>query len=186
VSFCLFFVVWASIDQGVSWVPLISNDGINPYTNASAKSFTPRYGHSSKVTMDGVILVWGGITRTSTFLDLWMSFDGGFNFVECPIANNPPFLTEGQGSVITSDGELIVMGGYDSTSGLFLYSVSKTNFSLNNPTLLAAMCNGTQLPADGVGLQSWPLSINLGSRNVCVQWYLKFLVVGFVFQMLLL
>lgn len=188
--------VWASIDQGESWTPLILDGGRNPHpaTIPSVRSFAPhRTWHSVKVTSNGVILLFGGTDFFHTLRDLWMSFDGGYNFVECAVEeSNPSYFMQGQGAVLTSAGELILVGGtwYDPIPEIFQnFRVTKTPFSLNNSTFLAQMC-GTQLPADGVGLRRWPIAMNSSisaSSHVGVQWsYLIIVILVILLQNLLI
>lgn len=187
--------VWASIDHGVSWVPFILDGGRNPHptTVPTVRSFSPRTWHSVKVTARGVILLFGGIYNSSTLTDLYVSFDGGYNFFECAVeASSPPFFIASQGSVLTPEGELILVGGeyYEAGSPGIIFNtrVTKTSFSLNNSTYLAEMC-GTQLPAEGVGLRRWPTTLNTSisaSSDNGVQWcYLHVVVLVVLVQNLL-
>ena len=147
--------VWASSDEGATWVQL---------TNSS---FGARAFAAATVTDTGILFVAGGFSTdsstSSAFGDLWASFDGGYTWSLCtntltprqsPVLAFNPFhstLAYGMGFGSSSGGGPLVL------NDLYYAGVS-------DPAAVADDC-GTTIPSAGVGLTQWPASVSGSSST---------------------
>ena len=154
--------LWASSDQATSWTQI----------NARPP-FGPRWGHGGVVTSAGVLVVWGGMNSptglyedTTTYRDVWASFDGGYNWHECNVpgtAAQKLWIRGEQGAVLNAAGQLVLAAGYgygappETAFQVRYRDVWRTTFSLQDTRELAARCGGVGvIPAAGPGMRTWP------------------------------
>ena len=150
--------VWASSDEGASWVQITAN-----------AAWGPRWGHVGAITAAGVLLVLGGLNnedptqpnRQTTYKDMWASFDGGYSWGKCDVRDGDTnaFIRGEQALALTDAEELLLGTGYlwDGEARQEFNDLWKSTFSLSNYDALAVMCHST-IPQRGIGLTSWPSS----------------------------
>lgn len=98
--------VWMSTDYGTTWTEM----------NASA-GWTGRDSLSSVATYDGGIVLTGGrIGGTTCLNDTWRSMDKGRTWIRMN-ASSGWMPRKAHSTVVTSDGTIILTGGYDCTGG---------------------------------------------------------------------
>ena len=150
--------VWASSDAGETWAAV----------NARPP-FGPRWGHGGWVNKDGVLIMWGGLNAlnglygsTTTYREVWASFNGGYDWHLCPTPPNALFLRGEQGATVNANGQLIMVGGYayaeNGQPQVRYNDVWRTDFSVENTEALAQRCGGASvvIPPEGVGMRRWP------------------------------
>ena len=149
--------VWASSDAGETWAAV----------NARPP-FGPRWGHGGWVNKDGVLIMWGGLNAlnglygsTTTYREVWASFNGGYDWHLCPTPPNALFLRGEQGATVNANGQLIMVGGYayaeNGQPQVRYNDVWRTDFSVENTEALAQRCGGASvvIPPEGVGMRRW-------------------------------
>ena len=157
--------VWASSDEGRSWAVINANPG-----------FPPRWGHGGWVTKDGVLLVWGGLNtptgiyaNTITNRDMWASFNGGYNWVQCNTPNTDWIRGE-QGVAVSPAGNMVLVAGYAYTENNVFQvrynDVWSTNWNVDDSAQVAARCGGVAVPAGGPGIRTWPNPTPVPSNTV--------------------
>ena len=142
--------IWASSDQGATWVQLASS------------SFGGRYQHAAAVTTDGVLFVLGGAANDPLYNgnitskpDMWASFDGGYTWALCTNTLPP---RDGAAMVYNPYTKQLIYGKGQNTSASG--DVTEMNdlytADVSDAAAVASSC-GTTLPSEGVGLTRWPL-----------------------------
>lgn len=96
----MFNDVWRSADNGATWTRVTANAG-----------WSPRYGHSMIVMEDGSIILTGGVSFGSGYLnDVWRSQDGGSTWTR--INANAGWVHRFFHSTIAMpDGSILLTGG---------------------------------------------------------------------------
>ncbi len=143
--------VWASSDEGASWVQL------------AATSFGPRFLHSAAVTPDGVLFVIGGLAAavnsstngSASLTDMWASFDGGYTWSLC--TNSLPPRDTAAVTYDPQSGQLIYGLGFDSTADGDPVRNDLYSARANDASVVATAC-GTTVPSAGAGIKRWPLT----------------------------
>ena len=164
--------VWATSDGGVTWAQLAGAgmDGETPM-------WSKRWGHAAVITEAGVLVVTGGTDSVTgrpenqvTKKDMWVSWDGGYNWQQCKLcppssgsnrdACNPDFIRTEQAAQLTTDEKLLLSTGYTHYNGsrrIGYSDVWQSAVSLSDHAALARVCGGEEyIPAAGVGLRTWP------------------------------
>jgi PKD repeat protein len=98
--------VWQSTDNGLTWMQKTPGAG-----------WTGREGHSAVTMPDGSIVLMGGFDNTiGPRNDVWKSTDKGATWTQVigSAGWTPRYL---QTSVVMPDGSIVLMGGYDNTTG---------------------------------------------------------------------
>ena len=93
--------VWQSTDNGATWTQVTGN-----------AEWTGREGHSTVVMPDGSIVLLGGMDESFVFKnDVWQSTDNGATWTQ--VTGNAEWAgREGPSCVVTSDGAIILTGGF--------------------------------------------------------------------------
>ena len=117
----------------------------------------------------------GAYTATTTYRDVWASFDGGYTWRECNVPGTDAqklWIRGEQGAVVNAQGHLVLAAGYGYGSPpeagfqVRYRDVWRTTFSLEDTRALAARCGGLNaIPAAGAGMRTWP-GAALNERNV--------------------
>ena len=149
--------VWASSDEGYSWVQITDH-----------APWQPRWGHVGAITAAGVLLVIGGVNNPdpqqrnlmTTYKDVWASFDGGYTWGQCDVRDGDTnaFIRGEQAVALTDAEELLLGTGYlyeGNAPREDFKDMWKSSFSLSNYDALAVMCH-SGIPESGIGLTSWP------------------------------
>ena len=136
--------VWASSDEGATWVQL------------TTASFGQRLQYAAAVTDSGILFVLGGQTsdRHPTLqTDMWASFDGGYTWSVC--TNSLPPRTSAVMAYNSYTQQLMYGMGFNATANGPMSLNDLYSADVSGPDTVAAMC-GTSVPAAGVGLTLWP------------------------------
>jgi len=89
-----------SIDGGSTWQP----------RNSTSPLWSPRALHSLTIAQSGLLIVAGGQNDTATFNDVWVSANGGFDWVlATSAAGFPP--RSGHALLVDAHGSPVVIGG---------------------------------------------------------------------------
>lgn len=164
-------IVWASVNQGVTW------------TNLGAAQWTPRYHNKVVATKDGVLVSYGGSYQPPPTSggnneihdvyqnDLWVSMNGGFTWGLCSSAVLPAYQNTSSPTYARGSGRQDPLMQVDPNTG-FLYLGSGREYnsagtreyvgdlyvstiSLFSISAVASACN-VRVPYAGVGLTSAP------------------------------
>jgi len=152
--------VWASSDEGATWVQL------------AASSFGVRLYAAAAVSDEGVMFVLGGLIVANNSLtslsDMWASFDGGYSWSLCSDAL-PPRDTATM--VYNSNTQQLMYGlGYSRgfnrslPGGGFLRMNDLYTADVTDVYAVATMCGAT-VPAAGPGLTRWPATAGSSSTG---------------------
>ena len=139
--------VWASSDDGVTWVPV-----------TAAAPFIRRDSGSAEVTAAGLIVLAGGQTSypsVEVLNDVWVSADGGYTWGLC--VNDSSWSDRREVStVFDADEALYVLGGRSATSNYRVFNdVYRSTIQFSNLRLVQSACS-ISIPACGPGLTCWP------------------------------
>ena len=124
--------VYYSTDGGNVWQP----------RNSTSALWSPRAFHSLTVAPSGLLIVAGGQNDATTFNDVWLSFNGGIDWV---LATNAAGFQprSGHAFLLDAHGSPVVIGGsqyYPSSSAAVYNDVwSLASLNLNNLTATAAL-----------------------------------------------
>ena len=160
--------VWVTSDGGVHWTQLAG-----PGVDNDTPMWSRRWGHAAVITEAGVIIVSGGTDSTTgrnadqiTKKDMWVSWDGGYNWHQCKLCPtnqntcNPDFVRTEQAAQLTKDEKLLLSTGYTHYNGsrrIGYSDVWESAISLADHVALARVCGGEEyIPAAGTGLRKWP------------------------------
>ena len=136
VSTAYYNDVYYSTDAGNTWQP----------RNSTSALWSPRAFHSLTVAPSGVLIVAGGQNETATFNDVWLSFNGGIDWVMATnAAGFPP--RSGHAFLIDAHGAPVVIGGsnyYSSSNTPTTHAAYNDvwllpSLDLNNLTALASL-----------------------------------------------
>ena len=121
-----------SLDGGSTWQS----------RNSTSALWSPRAFHSLTVAQSGLLVVAGGQNETTTFNDVWVSFNGGIDWTMATnAAGFPP--RSGHAFIIDASGRPVVIGGsnYYSSRVITAYNDVWTlsQLDLNNVTAVAAL-----------------------------------------------
>ena len=127
--------VYYSVDGGSTWQP----------RNSTSALWSPRAFHSLTVAQSGILIVAGGQNDTAVFNDVWMSFNGGFDWLLATAAAGFQ-QRSGHAFLIDANGHPVVIGGsnyYSSISRAIPLAYNDiwtlTTLDLNNLTTTAAL-----------------------------------------------
>jgi BNR repeat-like domain/Galactose oxidase, central domain len=125
--------------QGQPVLHLTDNSTTQSHVNASA-GWTPRFGQSSVVMPDGSIVLMGGfalerINNTPQFIDtndVWRSTDNGTTWalMTADAGWSPRY---GQGSVVTKDGRIVLIGDIHETNDIWSSTDNGATWEIVNP-----------------------------------------------------
>ncbi len=113
---------WRSTDQGKTWIRVNASSG-----------WGTRHGMNAAAMPDGSIVLLGGITSTDTTLnDVWRSTDKGYTWTRVNSGAFPPRASPS--IVMTSDGSLVVMDGFNATYPKDVWSLKPEGSTERNPS----------------------------------------------------
>jgi hypothetical protein len=120
--------VWKSNNYGATWTKIKNNDGVG---------WSKRNGHCAVVMPDDSIIIIGGTTGGTFLHDVWRSTDGGATWSQLP--TNTWSSRYSFGSVLTTDGAVMVAGGHSGPGPLlndvqYLQDAGSGGVSTQNPT----------------------------------------------------
>jgi len=108
----------------------------------------------------------GRSAQQVTKKDMWVSWDGGYNWFQCKLCVtnqaqcNPDFVRTEQAAQLTTDEKLLLSTGYTHYNGsrrIGYSDVWQSAISLAEHAALARVCGGEEnIPAAGPGLRRWP------------------------------
>jgi PKD repeat protein len=144
--------VWRSTDNGATWVQ-----------QTTTAEWNPRYSFSSVVMPDESIVVMGGTSNSApvgNYNDVWRSTDKGETWVRKTASAgwDPRIL---HSSTVTSNGSILVIGGYNfgtgTSSGVWKSidlginwsKVNSSNFNQTTDTIATTLPNGCILVTSG-------------------------------------
>jgi len=138
--------IWASSDEGATWVQL------------AASSFGLRNQFAAAVTDSGVLFVLGGTVLLSnlqraSLSDMWASFDGGYTWSLC--TNTLPPRSNAVMAYNSYTQQLMYGMGFNISADGFSVPNDLYTADVSDVYAIADAC-GTTVPTEGVGLTRWP------------------------------
>jgi hypothetical protein len=137
--------IWASSDQGASWVVI-----------TQSAPFLGRFDTEFRSSTNGILVVSAGDCATNlpgNMNDIWASLDGGYTWGACNLTAGF-WPREDHVIMFDKDGYLLLMEG-DAPNVATQNDVWRSTTSFFNVSGIATVC-GLQIPSCGVGLRCWP------------------------------
>ena len=139
--------IWASSDEGVTWVPV-----------TVTAPFPARDAAGAEITAAGLIVVSGGqqsLPVSEVLNDVWVSADGGYTWGQC-IKDAAWADRREVTTVYDATENLLILAGRSGTGNTQLFNdVFRSSLSFNDLRSVQSACS-ISIPACGPGLTCWP------------------------------